>query len=93
MKGGRMLQLLTYTTYLDFIQDGPADLPCKKGCTTNNFPLLLQDVQIELHEQEFNHNFITNFFRDPNGVRLHVIERCVQIASILTRSRMTFPTG
>ena len=63
-----MLQLLTYTTYLDFIQDGPADLPCKKGCTTNNFPLLLQDVQIELHEQEFNHNFITNFFRDSNGV-------------------------
>ena len=31
-----------------------------KGCTTNNFPLLLQDVQIELHEQEFNPGFIKN---------------------------------
>ena len=31
-----------------------------KGCTTNNFPLLLQDVQIELHEQVFNPNFITS---------------------------------
>lgn len=31
-----------------------------KGCTVNNFPLLLQDVQIELHEQEFNSDFIKN---------------------------------
>ena len=31
-----------------------------KGCTTNNFPLLLQDVQIKLHEQAFNPNFITS---------------------------------
>ncbi|KAF8548811.1 Trm112p-domain-containing protein [Imleria badia] len=31
-----------------------------KGCTTNNFPLLLKDVQIELREQEFNHDFIKN---------------------------------
>lgn len=31
-----------------------------KGCTTNNFPLQLQDVQIELREQELNPDFITN---------------------------------
>lgn len=31
-----------------------------KGCNVNNFPLLLQDVQIELHEQEFNPDFIQN---------------------------------
>ncbi|KAN0098101.1 Trm112p domain containing protein [Tylopilus felleus] len=31
-----------------------------KGCTTNNFPLQLQDVQIELREQELNPGFITN---------------------------------
>ncbi|KAF8547747.1 Trm112p-domain-containing protein [Imleria badia] len=31
-----------------------------KGCTANNFPLLLHDVQIELHEQEFNPDFIKN---------------------------------
>ncbi|KAI9566683.1 hypothetical protein HD554DRAFT_1086941 [Boletus coccyginus] len=31
-----------------------------KGCTTNNFPLLLEDVQIELREQEFNPDFVKN---------------------------------
>jgi hypothetical protein len=31
-----------------------------KGCTTNNFPLLLEDIQIELHEQDFNPDFIRN---------------------------------
>ncbi|KAG9308740.1 hypothetical protein JVU11DRAFT_11528 [Chiua virens] len=31
-----------------------------KGCAVNNFPLLLQDVQIELFEQEFNLEFIRN---------------------------------
>ncbi|KAG8218084.1 hypothetical protein J3R82DRAFT_3588 [Butyriboletus roseoflavus] len=31
-----------------------------KGCTINNFPLILQDIQIELREQEFNPDFIKN---------------------------------
>lgn len=31
-----------------------------KGCNSNNFPLLLQDVQIELREQEFNPDFVRN---------------------------------
>lgn len=31
-----------------------------KGCTTNNFPLVLQDIQIELRKQEFNPDFISN---------------------------------
>ncbi|KAH0839361.1 hypothetical protein J3R83DRAFT_46 [Lanmaoa asiatica] len=31
-----------------------------KDCTTNNFPLLLQDIQIELREQEFNPDFVKN---------------------------------
>ena len=31
-----------------------------KGCTTNNFPLLLEDIQIELREQEFNPDFVKN---------------------------------
>jgi len=31
-----------------------------KGCTTNNFPLLLQDVQVEFCEQEFNPDFVQN---------------------------------
>lgn len=31
-----------------------------KGCTVNNFPLGLQDIHIELHEQEFNPDFIQN---------------------------------
>ena len=29
-----------------------------KGCTTNNFPLLLEDVKIELREQEFVSDFV-----------------------------------
>ncbi|KAG6375329.1 hypothetical protein JVT61DRAFT_3557 [Boletus reticuloceps] len=32
-----------------------------RGCTTNNFPLLFRDVQINLQEQEFNPDFIKNF--------------------------------
>ncbi|KAG2366758.1 hypothetical protein BDR07DRAFT_1327517 [Suillus spraguei] len=31
-----------------------------KGCTTNNFPLVFQDVQVELQETEFNPDFIRN---------------------------------
>lgn len=31
-----------------------------KGCTTNNFPLVLQDIQLEIQEQEFNPDFIKN---------------------------------
>ncbi|KAI6111858.1 hypothetical protein EDD16DRAFT_1195123 [Pisolithus croceorrhizus] len=31
-----------------------------KGCTSNNFPLSLKDIQIELREAEFNPEFITN---------------------------------
>ncbi|KAH7910418.1 hypothetical protein BJ138DRAFT_1114112 [Hygrophoropsis aurantiaca] len=31
-----------------------------KGCTTNNFPLTFQDVQIELQEAEFNPEFVRN---------------------------------
>ncbi|KAI6144174.1 hypothetical protein BKA82DRAFT_4175071 [Pisolithus tinctorius] len=31
-----------------------------KGCTSNNFPLALKDVQIELQEAEFNPEFVTN---------------------------------
>ncbi|EGN97341.1 hypothetical protein SERLA73DRAFT_139508 [Serpula lacrymans var. lacrymans S7.3] len=31
-----------------------------KGCTTNNFPLQFQDVQIELQEAEFNPDFVRN---------------------------------
>ncbi|KAG6826541.1 hypothetical protein H0H92_015423 [Tricholoma furcatifolium] len=32
-----------------------------KGCTTNNFPLQLRDVQIELREAEFNPDFLKGF--------------------------------
>lgn len=32
-----------------------------KGCTTNNFPLTLKDVTIELREAEFNADFIKGF--------------------------------
>lgn len=32
-----------------------------KGCTTNNFPLLFKDVQIELREAEFNEEFLKGF--------------------------------
>ncbi|KAG2149263.1 hypothetical protein DEU56DRAFT_781357 [Suillus clintonianus] len=31
-----------------------------KGCTTNNFPLVFQDVQVELQKAEFNPDFIRN---------------------------------
>lgn len=31
-----------------------------KGCTTNNFPLVFQDVQVELQEAEFNPDFVRN---------------------------------
>ncbi|KAJ8585210.1 Trm112p-domain-containing protein [Rhizopogon salebrosus TDB-379] len=31
-----------------------------KGCTTNNFPLVFQDVQVELQESEFNPDFVRN---------------------------------
>ncbi|PAV14598.1 Trm112p-domain-containing protein [Pyrrhoderma noxium] len=31
------------------------------GCTTNNFPLLFKDVQIELREAEFNEEFLKGF--------------------------------
>ncbi|KAF9042867.1 hypothetical protein BDP27DRAFT_1244275 [Rhodocollybia butyracea] len=32
-----------------------------KGCTSNNFPLQLQGVQIELREAEFNPEFLKTF--------------------------------
>ena len=32
-----------------------------KGCTSNNFPLQLKDVQIALREAEFNPDFIRGF--------------------------------
>ena len=32
-----------------------------KGCTSNNFPLQLKDVQVELREAEFNPDFLRGF--------------------------------
>ena len=32
-----------------------------KGCTSNNFPLKLQDVAIEVREAEFNPDFVRGF--------------------------------
>lgn len=32
-----------------------------KGCTTNNFPLQLQDVAVEVREAEFNADFLRGF--------------------------------
>lgn len=32
-----------------------------KGCTTNNFPLQLQDVTVEVREAEFNADFVRGF--------------------------------
>ncbi|KAJ3768673.1 hypothetical protein FB446DRAFT_650078 [Lentinula raphanica] len=32
-----------------------------KGCTSNNFPLQLQNVQIELREADFNPDFLKTF--------------------------------
>jgi len=32
-----------------------------KGCTSNNFPLQLKDVQVALREAEFNPDFIRGF--------------------------------
>ncbi len=32
-----------------------------KGCTSNNFPLQLKDVQTELRDAEFNPDFIRGF--------------------------------
>ena len=32
-----------------------------KGCTTNNFPLALKDVKLELREAEYNPDFVRNF--------------------------------
>jgi multifunctional methyltransferase subunit TRM112 len=32
-----------------------------KGCTTNNFPLALQDVVVEVREAEFNADFLRGF--------------------------------
>ncbi|KAI0086811.1 Trm112p-domain-containing protein [Irpex rosettiformis] len=32
-----------------------------KGCTTNNFPLKLQDVVVEVREAEFNADFLRGF--------------------------------
>ncbi|KAH7886804.1 hypothetical protein F5I97DRAFT_1936423 [Phlebopus sp. FC_14] len=31
-----------------------------KGCTTNNFPLIFQDVHVELQEADLNPDFIRN---------------------------------
>ena len=32
-----------------------------KGCTSNNFPLRLKDVSVEIREAEFNVDFVRNF--------------------------------
>ncbi|KAF8919473.1 Trm112p-domain-containing protein [Mucidula mucida] len=32
-----------------------------KGCTSNNFPLIFKDVQVELREAEFNADFLKGF--------------------------------
>lgn len=34
-----------------------------KGCTSNNFPLQLQDVQIVIREADFAPDFITGFLK------------------------------
>ncbi|KZS98312.1 hypothetical protein SISNIDRAFT_404820 [Sistotremastrum niveocremeum HHB9708] len=33
-----------------------------KGCTTNNFPLVFKDVQLEIRESEMNPEFLRNFY-------------------------------
>lgn len=32
-----------------------------KGCTSNNFPLLFQDVAVELRDADFNADFLRGF--------------------------------
>lgn len=32
-----------------------------KNCTSNNFPLLLKDVQVEMREAEYNPDFLRGF--------------------------------
>jgi len=32
-----------------------------RGCTSNNFPLVFKDVQLELREAEFNPDFLRGF--------------------------------
>jgi multifunctional methyltransferase subunit TRM112 len=41
-----------------------------KNCTSNNFPLALQDVQIELREAEFNQDFLRGFLPKIEWVAL-----------------------
>lgn len=32
-----------------------------RGCTSNNFPLVFKDVNVELREAEFNQDFLRGF--------------------------------
>jgi multifunctional methyltransferase subunit TRM112 len=53
-----------------------------KGCTSNNFPLQLKDVQIELREAEFNPDFLKTFIPKLEWTALVDTAKQVRIAII-----------
>ena len=59
-----------------------------KGCTVNNFPLIFQDIQIELHEQEFNPDFIKNIL--PRLEWRALVDSATLASVRIAPSRLTF---
>jgi len=56
-----------------------------KGCTSNNFPLQLKDVQIALREAEFNPDFIRGFMPKIEWNALVDAARQVPISFLVTQ--------
>jgi multifunctional methyltransferase subunit TRM112 len=55
-----------------------------KGCTSNNFPLELQDVQIELIEAELNPDFLRGFLPKVDWPALVGAARQVRVFHAVT---------
>ena len=60
-----------------------------KNCTTNNFPLVFKDVQIELREAEFNADFVTAFMPKIEWKALVDAARQARLPSLFLSRRLS----
>ena len=62
-----------------------------KGCTSNNFPLRLEDAQIALREADFNPDFIRGFMPKIEWNALVNAARQVPSCSLSQADRQLLP--
>lgn len=62
-----------------------------KGCTSNNFPLQLKDVTVEMREADFNADFVKGFMPRIEWAALVNAAREVRNTTSTTRSNEYSP--